>query len=134
MILKYSPKGIPYIEIDEHTRLIFAHTGGSKHYYKWLAVKGYDVLNGMVGKGRRRKTFVRTTSVNFVTDFKLREFPRGFTKRHPIFTDIKKGYLKKIFSKLCVIREGEDYPLFPVDKLYELEARLDKLYGDREDE
>jgi hypothetical protein len=130
MILKYSPKGIPYIEIDEQTRIMFAHTGGSKLYYKWLAVKGYDVLNGMVGKGRRRREFVRTTAVNFITDFKLREFPKGWTKRHPTFSDVKKGYLKRIFSKLCVIKEDDDYPLFPVDKLWELEARLDKLYGD----
>lgn len=134
MILKYSPKGIPFIEIDEHTRIMFAQTGSSKHYYKWLAVKAYEVLNGMVGKGRRRKHFERTTAVNFITDFKLREFPRGFTKRHPVFTDVKKGYLKKIFKKLCVVREGEDYPLFPVDKLPELEARLYQLYGDWDDE
>jgi hypothetical protein len=136
MELKYSKGGIPYIEMDEATRIIFASTGIDKKGYKWLVVKAVEILSGKVGKGKRRYMFTQTTPVNFVTDFKLREFPRGFLAKHPVFTKIKHGLLKKIFKDLCVQdHKDSDVLWFPENQLGELAFRLDKYYNfDDEDE
>jgi len=134
MELKYSKGGIPYIEIDENTSVIFASTGRNEKGYKWLVVRAVEILNGKVGKGRRRYMFTRTTPVRFVTDLKLREFPRGFLARHPVFTKIKHGLLKKIFRQLCVKdHENPDTLWFPEDRLSDLDLQLNKYYNDEDE-
>lgn len=135
MRLNYSTTGIPFIEIDEETRIIFTKLTSGDKYFKWLTVRALEILNGETGKGKRRYMFTTTTRVSFITDFKLREFPRGLTKKHPSLTKVKHALLKKIFSDLCVEdKEDSDILLFPEDKLSDLEYELDKRYNDEDDE
>jgi hypothetical protein len=134
MRLTYSVTGIPYVEIDEDTRIIFTRVGDKDKHYKWLAVKCVETLNGEVGKGKRRKSFVRTTSVNFMTDMKLRGFPRGLTGRHPSLTKVKHALLKRLFKKMCIEDSNDsDMLLFPEEKLSDLEVELYKRYNDEEE-
>jgi hypothetical protein len=135
MELKYSKGGIPFIELDEVTSIIFASVGPNQKGYKWLVVKAVEVLNGKVGKGRRRYMFTRTTNVNFVTDFKLREFPRGLLGKHPVLTKIKHGLLKKIFKQFCIQdHKDPDVLWFPENRLGDLGMELDKYYNDEDDD
>ena len=134
MELKYSKGGIPYIEIDENTSVIFASVSPNQKGYKYLVIKAVEVLNGKVGKGRRRYMFTRTTAIRFVTDLKLREFPRGFLARQQAFTKIKHGLLKKIFRQLCVKdHKKPDVLWFPEDRLGDLSIQLDKYYNDEDE-
>jgi len=135
MRLTYSVKGIPYIEIDDETRIIFTKITKNDKSYKWLAVKCVETLNGEVGKGNRRKSFVKTTAVNFMTDMKLRGFPRGLVGRHPSLTKVKHALLKRLFKKMCIEDSSDsDMLLFPEEKLSELEVELYKRYNDEEEE
>jgi hypothetical protein len=78
--------------------------------------------------------FTRTTPIRFVTDLKLREFPRGFLARQQIFTKIKHGLLKKIFKQLCVEdHKNPDVLWFPEDKFGDLSIQLDKYYNDEDE-
>lgn len=134
MRLTYSSTGIPYIEIDEETRLIFTKTWKGQKNYKWISVRAVEVLNGEVGKGKRRYLFTQTTPINFMTDFKLRGFPRGFTKKHPSLTKITHNILKKVLSKYCVNDpENSDMLLFPENKLTHLEVELEKMYAEEDE-
>ena len=134
MRLTYSVSGIPYIEIDERTRIIFARTDSNKHY-RWLAVKAVEVLNGKIGKGKRKKDFTSTTAINFMTDMKLRGWPRGLIQKHPSLTKVKHALLKRLFKKLCFEDPNDsDMLLFPVEKLSDLELELDKRYNNEEEE
>ena len=135
MRLTYSVTGIPYIDIDVQTRITFVKITKNDKYYKWLAVKCVEVLNGEVGKGRRRYMFTKTTPVNFMTDMKLRGFPRGLITKHPSLTKVKHALLRRLFKKLCIKDpENSDMLLFPEDKLSDLEFEILKRYGDEEDE
>jgi len=135
MRLTYSVSGIPYIEIDEQTKIIFAKLHPQDKHYKWLAVKAVEVLNGEVGKGKRRYLFTKTTPINFMTDLKLRGWPKGLTGKHPSLTKVKHALLKRIFSRLCVQDpQDDDMILFPTSKLSDLELELDKRYNNVENE
>ena len=135
MKLTYSVTGVPYIEIDRETRIIFSKLTKNDKYFKWLAVRAVEVLNGEVGKGRRKYMFSRTTPINFMTDMKLRGWPRGLTGKHPSLTKVKHALLKRLLSKLCVQDpQDEDMILFPENKLSDLELELLKRYNDDEED
>jgi len=134
MRLMFSNSGTPYIEIDEETRLIFSKLTDDDTYYKWIAVRAIEILNGSVGKGRRRRNYSKTTVINFMTDFKLRGFPRGFLKKNQAFSKVKHGLLKKLFKKYCVEDPNDsDMLILTNDKLPILEAELERIYTDEDD-
>jgi len=132
MILKYSPKGIPYIEMDEHTRVIFVKTWPGENGYKWLAVKAHITFNGTIGK-KRKKQVSSTEMHNFMTDMKLRKFPRNFCKKHPVFNRIKHGMLKKMFKTFGIPdKEEPDMLRIPDEHIKFIEMEINRLYGEED--
>ena len=95
MELKYSKGGIPYIEFDDTTRMIFVKITDGDREYKWLSVNSARRTIPMKRNGRKFKEI--TERVDFMTDVHLNGFPKGFTGDFG-HTFTKKNYCS-IFSE-----------------------------------
>ena len=99
MELKFSVKGIPYIEFDEDTRLIFTKLSPEQTSYKWFSVIGGRQIITMKRNGRVFREV--SERFDFITDVDLSGFPRGFTK-NSAFTRKHFTYIRKVFANYAV--------------------------------
>jgi hypothetical protein len=130
MILKYSkPKGIPYIELDEHNRLIFSVSTEAPQGFRYLCFNGCAVstinING--SKAKNRKMVDISSVVNFTTTMNFTKVPK-LAKRTAL-TPLVLGYLKKTFKDLI-----DDEGHFPRECLPTLGKILERVSGKDEDE
>ncbi len=95
MEFKFSVKGIPYIEFDQDTRLIFTKLRSDQKIYKWFSIIGGRQIVSIKRNGRTFKEI--SERVDFITDATLSGFPRGFTKRTS-FTRKHYTYIRKVFK------------------------------------
>lgn len=95
MEFKFSVKGIPYIEFDQDTRLIFTKLSSGQKTYKWFSVVGGRQIVSMKRNGKEFREI--SERVDFITDATLSGFPRGFTKRTS-FTRKHFTYIRKVFK------------------------------------
>ena len=105
MEMKFSPKGIPYIEFDENTRMIFTRITKGDKCYKWVSVNS---ARKIIPKSRNGRSFREVTErVDFMADVHLNGFPKGFTgdDTHS-FTKKKYTFLRKVLRKYIV--EGKE--------------------------
>lgn len=101
MEMKFSPKGIPYIEFDENTKMIFTRITKNDKCYKWVSVNS---ARKIIPKKRNGRSFREVTErVDFMADVHLNGFPKGFTgdETHS-FTKKKYTFLRKVFRKYIV--------------------------------
>jgi len=119
MELKYSKTGIPYIEFDDTTRMIFVKITDSDWGYKWLSVNSARRTIPMKRNGRKFKEV--TERVDFMTDVFLNGFPKGFTGDFGhTFTKKKYTFIRKVFRKY--ITEGTD--IIPVKAIKKIAKDL----------
>ncbi len=95
MEFKFSVKGIPYIEFDQDTRLIFTKLRDDQKIYKWFSIVGGRQIVSIKRNGRTFREI--SERVDFITDATLSGFPRGFTKR-TAFTRKHFTYIRKVFK------------------------------------
>ena len=123
MILKYStPKGVPYIEFDDGSRLIFSTpTEHSTKGFKWFGFSGKIVSEHSIGKGKRKKIFTSAESTNFITNIKFTEIPKKV--KDTTLSPIILKFLKRSFHELG---DGE---YFPRESLTKLEVLIDDNFN-----
>ena len=89
MEFKTSPKGIPYIEFDEDSRMIFTKTCPADKGFKWISINTYQTV--YVGKARKEVN----ERCNFIVDLAL-GMPKGF---HSVsLTKKKLKFLRKLIK------------------------------------
>lgn len=119
MILKYSKTGIPYIEFDDTTKMIFVKITSSDREYKWLSVNSARRTIPMKRNGRNFKEV--TERVDFMTDVFLNGFPKGFTGDFGhTFTKKKYTFIRKVLRKYIT----EDTDIIPVKAIKKIAKDL----------
>lgn len=102
MELKFSESGIPFIEFDPTTKLVFVKLCKSAKSYRWVTV------NSIKTTFSAKINLSTTERVDFVTDVFLNGFPKGFTGDDShTFTKHKYTFLRKVLKKY--VPEGGDY-------------------------
>ena len=108
MELKYSEKGIPFVELDEKNKLVFSTTTSNDKGYKWLMFSGVTTTTGAIsagkGKTKRMKTFSVTEPISMMINMNF----DGITKLSKSGNNnqfLTKNYLegiKKMFQPYVV--------------------------------
>jgi hypothetical protein len=89
MELKTSPKGIPYIEFDEETRIAFTKITPGDRGFKWVTIR--STKKSYIGKARKEIT----ERADFVADISLK-MPQGFNSE--ILTKKKLVFIRKLLK------------------------------------
>jgi hypothetical protein len=97
MELKYSVKGVPYIEVDEYNKFIFSSTTRGDDGYKWIVFSGASTITTSVsaGKGtkKKRKEITSTNPVSAMIDMEFSNITKYSKLNNPYLT---KKYLQGI--------------------------------------
>lgn len=126
MRLEYSPKGTPYIILDNGLRLSFSTTTETEKGFKYLCVNGTDTKTVTINNGKTKEKITIDTSENisFVLDMNFkRDRKKGIPKdAKKLLSKITLGYLKKTFENL-ITTDG----YFPRKNLALLDEKLKRL-------
>lgn len=125
MKLMYSPKGIPFIEFENGSMLIFSSTLEKSQGFKWLVFSGISEKS-INTKKRGGKKVKMSKKVNFATTTDLTGIPKDARKAG--LTGITLSFLKK---SLKAVRDDDGY--IPRENLDTLLAILEKTETNDED-
>ena len=93
MKLKYSVKGLPYIELDKNNKLVFSTTTATDKGFKWLMFSGISTTTESIsaGKGKKKtkKKVTRTAPISTMIDMEF----SGMSKQ----SKNANGYLTKSY-------------------------------------
>lgn len=136
MELKYSIKGIPYIEFDSENRIIFSESTSTQAGYKWLAFSGVSTITVALSSGKGKKKVKTSTKQSEKVSFMMKMDFSGIPKSARKNEYLSKKYLdgiKRMFdpyvndgvfgrehiNKLAIDINNEYLDLHPEDTLDE---------------
>lgn len=125
MELKYSPSGVPYLELDTNNKLIFSKTSAGPMGYKWVVFSGQSTMTETIssGKGKKKskKKVVITAPMSTAISVEFNKVPKTVRNTNPYLTKSYINGLKKLF--LPYLEDG----IFPYTNLPKFEKDINNL-------
>lgn len=125
MELKYSPSGVPYLELDTDNKLIFSKTSAIPKGYKWLVFSGLSTMTETIsaGKGKKKtkKKVVISAPMSTSINMEFTKISRTAKNTNPYLTKSYMNGLKKLFAPY--LEDG----VFPYTNLPKFEKDINNL-------
>lgn len=125
MKLKFSETNIPFIELENGSKIIFSRNTETEKGFKFLVFSGIGRKSTKTRK-KKGKTMVTAQPVSFVTTMALTGIPKE--AKAAGLNPITISFLRKSLKSLC-----DDEGYFPRESLESLELLLEKVENSEED-
>lgn len=106
MELKYSKKGIPFIELDNKNKLVFSSTTANKKGYKWVMFSGISTTTETIssGKGAKKKKskIKMTMPISTLIDMEFNTLSKSAKNANPFLTKKYLDGMKRMFKPYVI--------------------------------
>lgn len=106
MKMKYSKKGVPFIELDNDNKLVFSPTTSTPEGYKWMMFSGIstttETLSGGKGAKKTKRKIKITHPVSTLIDMEFANMGKSAKNANMYLTKRYLNGVKKMFDPYIV--------------------------------
>jgi hypothetical protein len=106
MKMKYSKKGVPFIELDNDNKLVFSPTTSTPEGYKWMMFSGIstttETLSGGKGAKKTKRKIKVTHPVSTLIDMEFANMGKSAKNANMYLTKRYLSGVKKMFEPFVV--------------------------------